>query len=484
MRWLAGALLAIFFVANPAAAQDSADGADKSEKAKAGDDAPPEVEKKAPVKDAEKGLEWAIDGYLNADFRYRNVDGENDLDIYLHTYVDAYSRNKDGVTWRGLFNGMFAWRVSSRRQPTDFTFNYWDTFNGSLQLRLYEAYAEGTGLAKGRGAIRVGRQFIDEGTYFHVDGARFDYTWENGPQLTLIGGVPVRLSGTSVDSNWMVGLVFRIQVAARTRLRFSYYHVDESFPGINFPQVDPINQPVSIPPGRIRDDYFGITVWHSFYTNLPVFGRFSVLNGRANELHLRLRWFTKDAKWTAFVEWYQLFQRLNNVTNDLTPYVPMLGSYFPFFRLSARAIYTPNELWIAQAGLAWRQLEDTSDEGTFNHTYVSYTFSVTRTSLADEKLDLTISGIGYISTQRNDVFVITSSAMYRLTKDIDLSGGIDYSLYKYIYFNNSEREDVWTYWIRARWQAKKDLRVTGGISIDDDRFATYTSIFLRVTMRF
>lgn len=476
MRWF----ICVLLVCVPVAAQEPEEA---EAKAKARDDAPPAVEKKAPAQDPEKGLEWAIDGYLNLDFRYRNADGENDLDIYLHSYVDGYAR-KDGVTWRGLFNGMFAWRASSRRQPTDFTYNYWDTFNGDLQLRLYEAYAEGTGLAKGRGAIRVGRQFIDEGTFFHVDGARFDFKWENGPEVTLIGGVPVRLSGTSVDSNWMIGVVARMQVATRTRLRLSYYHVDESFPGINFPLVDPQNQPVSIPPGRITDDYIGLTVWHSFYTNLPFFGRFSLLNGNANELHLRLRWFTKDAKWNAFVEWYQLFQRLNNVTNDLTPYVPMLGSYVPFFRLSARAVYTPNDEWIVQGGLAWRQVEDSSEEGTFNHTYGSYNFTVTRTNLSEGKLDITISGVGYLSDQTNDIFVVTSSAVYRLKEGLDLLGGIDYSLYKYLYFNNSESEDVWTYWIRARWTVKKNLRVVGGVSVDDDRFATYTTLFVRVTMRF
>ena len=162
----------------------------------------------------------------------------------------------------------------------------------------------------------------------------------------------------------------------------------------------------------------------------------------------------------------------------------MLGSYDPFFRLTGRAVYRPNDDWILQAGLAWRQLEDETDERTFNHTYLSYNVNATRVGLAEGKLDVTLSGVGYSSTQTNDTFVLNANAIYRLTQAVGLSGGVDYSLYKYVYFNNSEREDVWTFWIRARWQARKDLRIVGGISVDDTRFTTYTTVYVRATWRF
>jgi len=485
----------LFLLICPVLAQDANDPAgsddppvvagteEEKEAAKAQDRALPEPETKEPTQEAQDGLEWAIDGYLMADVRYRNASGENDLDFWLHSYVDGWKKTASGTTWAFRFNARLFWRVTSRRQPTDFTFNYWDTFSGALQARFYEVYAQARDLAKGRVDLTVGRMFLQEGVYFHIDGGRVDFKWKKAT-ITLAGGVPVRLSGTSVDSNWMVGLIFRAPVAKRTRIRFSYYHVDESFPGINFPQVDPINQPVSIPPGRVTDDYFGFSVWHYFYTNLPFFARFTLLNGRANELHLRLRWFTKDGKWSVFTEWYQLFERLNNVTNDLSPYVPMMGSFDPFFRLTGRAIWRPNDEWIVNAGLAWRQLSNTSDEGRFNHTYLNYTFTVTRVGLMKDKLDLTLSSVGYNSTRTNDIFVITGSAVYKLSDVVELSGGLDYSLFKYFYFNNTERENVWTFWLRARWKPEKDWRVDGGISVDDDRFTTYTTLYVRVTMRF
>jgi len=430
-----------------------------------------------------EALGWAIDGYLMLDTRYRNAAAENDLDIILHAYVDAHRTTDTGVTWRGLFNGRMIADLVGNQQPNDFLYSFWDTFDGSVQGRLYEAFAEGSGLGKGHWSFRVGRQFIDEGVYFHVDGARVDWKGEKAT-VSVIGGAPVRLSQTSVDTNWLIGLVARAPIGDKTRVRFSYYHIEESFPGINFPVVDPPNQPVSIPPTTLKDDYFGFTGWHRFAKNLPFFGRFTLLNGRANELHLRLRWFTMDGKWRAHVEWYQMFNRLVNVTNDLTPYVPMMGSFDPFFRLTARVVRRVGNEWVLQAGLAWRQLENESDEGVFNHTFGQYSFIATRSGLADGKLDITLSGIGYNSTQRNDTFVTNLNATYRLSRTLLLSGGVDYSLYKYVYFNNSEREDVWTTWVRLRWEARKDIRVEGGVSVDDDRHTTYTAIFIRVTWRF
>ena len=131
----------------------------------------PEAEKK-PSPAAQDSLAWAIDGYLMLDTRYRNADGENDVDVYLHAYADASKKAGDGKTWRVLFNGRLIWRATSRRDPTDFTYNFWDTYDGDVQVRLYETFFEGRGLSKGNIDIRVGRQFLDEGVYFHVDGAR------------------------------------------------------------------------------------------------------------------------------------------------------------------------------------------------------------------------------------------------------------------------------------------------------------------------
>ena len=89
--------------------------------------------------------------------------------------------------------------------------------------------------------------------------------------------------------------------------------MSQYFRGINDPVVDPITDPVSYPAQTLNDDLFGLSIWQPFGKQARIFARFTLLNGDANELHLRFRWFTKDGGWVVLAEWYQLFQRLFNV---------------------------------------------------------------------------------------------------------------------------------------------------------------------------
>ncbi|MHC4547639.1 MAG: hypothetical protein ACYTEZ_02595 [Planctomycetota bacterium] len=483
------AALVIALATSPALAEE--DPPPSSAEAVAGEEKPPPSQEPATRESpaeteaaAKQQRAWDIEGYIDEYLRYRNVSGDNDFYSFTQFYVDA--TRGTGRPYHFRFNGRLIAELAGDQQPNDPLYGFWDTFDHDVQFRLYEAYFDVPQLAKGTLLVRAGRQFIDEGVYLQVDGLRIDMDLSQhfkGVDFTVIGGVPVRLSGTSVDSNWMVGAIVRARVTDRTRLRFSYYHISEFFPGINDPVVDPTNQPVTYPAEHLDDDLVGLSVWHRFQPTLRFFGRFTLLNGDANELHLRLRWFTKDGRWTAVIEWYQLFERLQNVTNDLTPYVPMLGSYQPFWRLGARVTYRIAEVWIFQGGLSHRQLENESNEGTFNHEYNHGYLAATRVDAWTPGLDLTLTANGYQSSS-NDLAAVTTTADYRVSPRVRVTGGIDYSFYKYIWFNNTEHEDVWTYFARVRWEAAKRTIVTGGVSVDDARFDTWTTVFVRVTFRF
>ena len=98
-------------------------------------------------------------------------------------------------------------------------------------------------------------------------------------------------------------------------------------------------------------------------------------------------------------------------------------------------------------------------------------------------LDITVVLNGF-NTRENDVVNVGGHVTWRVSPTVDLDAGIDYAFYKYILFQNTERENVYTYSVRVDWRARKKTTVTGGISIDDDRFFTYTTLFARVTVRF
>jgi hypothetical protein len=491
------ALLSLILLAAPVAAEeDEAGGAveavaeDTAEAGASGEEVPdtPPAENDQPQPDATtddaSGLKWDVEGYLSQEWRYRNAGGSNDLDIYTHVFADV-TFNGDRV-WKARVNGRLVADVAGDQDATDPLRDIWDGFQHDVQFRLYEAYAETDSLFDMLG-FRGGRQFIDEGVYLHYDGVRLDLDLNRKLRdftASIFGGVPVKFGEPNREESWLVGVVVRGKVAERTRIRLEYYHVSEYFEGINDPLVDPLQQPQSIPAQNLDDDLLGLSVWHRFEDTLRAFVRFSLLNGEANELQARLRWFTLDGKWAVVLDTYTLFERLLNVTNDLTPFVPMLGSFEPFFRVSARITYRHGDTWIFQGGVSYRVLADEDDEGTFNHEYEHYYLAITRLGLLeDERLDLTVTANGFYGTG-NDAVNVSGHLDFRLSEKITLSGGIDYALYKYDFFQNTEHEDVWTYAARLRWQVREKIRVTGEFSVDDDRFYTYYTFLLKVTVRF
>ena len=297
------------------------------------------------------------------------------------------------------------------------------------------------------------------------------------------GGVPVRLGEAHRNDAWLAGLVARLKISDRTRARLEYVHVSEFFEGVNVPPVDPFVEPVQIPAGHLDDDLFGLSLWHRLFDALRLFGRLTFLDGDVNELHLLGRWSTRDGRWTLVVVVYRLFGRLDNVTNDLTPFVPLLGNYEPFTRVTVRATRRIGDTWILQGAVGHRELDEERDEGTFNHEFNQYTFTATRLDLADRRLDLTLVANGYAST-RNDVVAVGGHADVRLTATVELSAGVDYALFKYDWFQDTERENVWTYSARVRWKARKDLEFTGSATLDDDRFEETWTVLLKVVWRF
>jgi len=395
--------------------------------------------------------------------------------------ADAIVQGKVPFTFR--FYGRGVWTASGDPEPGDLLYGTWDTYDGQLQGRLYETYVRFERFLRDDSSLTLGRQFIDEGTYLQYDGARWDLKLEHF-DLVVYGGGGVDYAEASGDEHWLVGVLAKGRIDRwRTRWRVQYLHVNQDFAGINDPTAGPGVDPVVFPAQTLNDDLVGVTLWQPFGESTLAYGRFTLLNGDANELHLRLRWATKDARWVVFADYYQLFQRLFNVTNDLTPFVPLLGSYDPFVRGTLRATWRPKSTLLLEAGASFRLLEDENDEGEFNHEWFNYYASVTVLDLFKERVDLTFAVNGYDSSG-DEYTAVTSNADVRLRENVLLSGGVDYALYKYDWFSNSEREDVWTYRADLRWDVSEKLRAEFRVAVDDDSVATWTMVIARLTWRF
>jgi hypothetical protein len=131
----------------------------------------------------------------------------------------------------------------------------------------------------------------------------------------------------------------------------------------------------------------------------------------------------------------------------------------------------------------WRVLDDADDEGVFNHEWFNYYATFTWAELVKEKVDLTLTLSGY-DTDGSSQTVVTSNIDIRVKEKWLLSVGVDYALYKYIWFSDSEEENVWTYRGELQWDPSPQWRGVFGVYVDDDRITTWTYVIARLTWRF
>jgi len=441
----------------------------------------------APPVDADQdhARTWEIEGYLSTRLRFESAAGDDVLRLFVDLNADAHHKGELPYTIR--VNGRAGWTVTDKPDPDSYVFGIWDTFGGRLNGVLYELFVSFPEVINKKSRITLGRQFIDEGVYLHFDGARVDLGLDHlAPDLevSIYGGAGVEWGEEDGQEHWLVGVLGKGSIPQwKTRWRLQYLFVNQHFDGINDPSLDPLVDYAVYPAQTLEDHLVGVSIWQPFGESTRFFGRFTLLNGDANELNLRLRWANRDGRWTLLAEWYQLFQRLFNVTNDLTPYVPLLGSLDPFFRASIRATWRPRHDLVVELGGAWRALDDEQDEGPFNREWFNYYATFTWLELWKERVDLTLTASGY-DTDGSSQQVITSNVDVRLKEKLLLSLGLDYALYKYDWFSNSERENVWTYRGELQWDPTPSLRGNLGIYVDDDRVTTWTYFVARLTWRF
>ncbi|MHC4224496.1 MAG: hypothetical protein ACYSUN_10945, partial [Planctomycetota bacterium] len=442
-------------------------------------------EQEAKKQQDQADLKSEVDGYLNAWFRFRKVGSDQDNDFYGDLYIN-YTHRGDNII-RARANARVYWDFGGNQQPNDPLRGFWDSFNSDVQARVFEAWVEWDRAKDDKLKVRVGRMYIEEGTYLQFDGAQVDVglsKWVQGMDFSVLAGVPVLVSERSRSGDWLAGFVLRHRVNPNTRWRFEYYHLSQNFDGINDPITDPINQPVTLPAGRNKDDLFGFSFWHRQGKSLNFFGRFTILQEDPNELHLRGKWQSDDFRWNAIVEWYQIYTRLVNVANEISPFVPMLGSLEPFWRLSVRGTWQDFEHWIVRAGYTRRELHDSRDEGQFNHTYNSYFASGTYLGLAEGKLDLTLITTGYDTNADRSIFVLGGNADWRFAPKWSLNAGIDYSLWKYDFMAALERENVWSAWLEARFRPEKKWSLWSRLLVQEDDFDSWITLIVAAKMRF
>jgi hypothetical protein len=397
-----------------------------------------------------------IEGFVSAKLVSRWTDGDSDVDLTSvvsldwsdprHAWITAHfvariSADLDGKKAGSQYNGLS------------------DLNNQALDFDLYDAYVDILP-AEGLGRLRIGRQFeVDTPEIVHYDGLSFATHPSGDKEFTagVYGGVPVRLYADRSERRALFGVYAEERPWEGGRARIDWMHLeDDTLP-------DPGN------------GIIGLGLWQRFDGGWSGEAQYTRLEDQDRDLRLRAQWTSPKSGFSASVNWYEQFQTLNQLPQDMDPYTQILLELFPYQQFGA-AISTElsSKLQLDLAADA-RRVSDSGDLGEFNRDWERYRATLVFLGLFAPQLDLSLFGDLWDGDNR-DTEAWGFDLAYDTRQEWKFGAGSYYSLYKYDMFQNSERDDVRTWYARATWKVGAKLTLELVYDYEDDSLQQYNAL--------
>ena len=424
---------------------------------------------------APSALGSAIDDVLarvhgSVSLQYRGRRGSDDTDQDLYQWLDLRigDENADRISATVFLRATADLdRQRDRRDAYEFT-SLADSYDSSANARLYSGYLTwrpGSGPAA---LARIGRQYVYSAETFHLDGVYAESReLHEATHMTaaVYGGVPVHLYERSPSGDWITGAALSAEPFRWTRATVDYVHVSDDYDG------------------AVRDDLAALRVWQRANPWLDLYGRVSYLDAlRDVELRATARFDEQDLLVQA--TWYRLLEPMDEeFTTEFDPYFTVLHTLHEYDQARLRAVKGFGEELVLEVGADVRDVRDTGDEGASTRDTRRWYVMPTFPELLWEGAELSLiaerwSGNG----QRLQTY--GGEVTHRVSDDVLVSLGTDYSLYGYDAFRDRERNHVRTVFADLRWKLSDRLTLRVRHSHEKDDEETYDVFTLGLTLAF
>jgi hypothetical protein len=190
-------------------------------------------------------------------------------------------------------------------------------------------------------------------------------------------------------------------------------------------------------------------------------GRATMLEGAGRDARVRATWVDAESELTVLATYYVLYQRQNDLVQELDPFTASLLALEPYQRAQVLVTGPAREDLLLEGGYERRELLDADDAGEFNRDFGRLHAAGTKLDLFDADLALRLSGELWDATG-----VRTTAWGADLSRDfgseLEASLGSYFALYKYDFLLVQERDNVRTYYAGVEWHRTRsatfDLR--------------------------
>lgn len=406
-------------------------------------------------------------GVATARLRARTTtDGDHDVDLY--EYLRLRYRAETDTGWSGALYGRVAQDLDGFAPRGQYDpFNDVDSSYGTvLTGRLYHLYATYRFDCGPLEQVRIGRQDVDGGYPFLVDGVHVTTAPRGEAEFQATGfvGMPAHLFEDSPEGDFIggLGVAFRPWTDADARADWVYVVDENAYYGT------PRNNLFT---GELRQKLSSWASGRVWYEQVDSHAREVGVSGLSYlpEHDLALRGSFKSQLYTE-----------NSLVYDFDSYTAILRTLHPYWDAHVSASKGLSACVSAEAGITGRGLWDSGDVGTFNREFVRGYATLSR-EFARNNVTLSFTG-EYWASDENVVsggFDLT----WKPSACFKLSSGIDYALYRTDFINVERYHSYGLYgraWFvpAASWKADITLRA------EDDTRGTFLTLMAGLAYEF
>lgn len=405
----------------------------------------------------------AFRGTYRSDLRVRATGDDSDKDLYQYLQLSWGDANAPGLS--ASFHGRLTADLDGRGDDGEFFVfdSITDTYDKRLNARLYHAFLDLR--PAGRTAIerlRLGRQFVEGGDVFHLDGLRVDTTWPAGGaargELTVFGGIPAHLFESSLDGDVMVGGRIVVPVAQDGRASVEFVHIQDD----------------SLYYGAEEANLLSIGLRGPLGPNASAWAQYQHLNGEPREFRVDVDAQVPTRDVFVRAAFYSLLTAQQERVTDLDPFFAVARALEPFWTASVSLSKGLSDHVHIEAGVDVRRLYEENDESRFNHAFERYFVLVGTENWPRDGFFVTLTGEHWQSADRATTF--GAEVEYRPSKAFRLRLGTDFQLYRFDFYEVEERQSSRSVYVRLRWRPSDRWRAHLRLRVEDDDFDTYVRL--------
>ena len=396
---------------------------------------------------------FTYNNFISGDFRtqyegrWAGRQDDHDMYQYLRFQTKDFYDNKLSIAGSGRLS-----EDLDGHEPKSGAFrDILDTYDSSVNGRLYYLYGDIKNPLIDNSTLRVGRQYIYSVDTILFDGVKYDQ--QIGPIETYaFGGLRAsQYSSTYFDTVTGAGVAARPFIDTRTNVDYMRI-IDDSF----------------------IDDEIGLNVWQKIHEDFNFYGRFDLLNSSPKDLMVKFSWDKID--WDANVDlsYFQFLHSIAEQSNNISPYYQVLGTFRPFYLISLTGYKGLGEHYGISSGVDYRRLINEDQENTFNRDYSRefFSFMVNNVLLHESQATFTVE---HWDVAGYDNSLDLGVDLGKKIDKFDVGIGTSYSFYKYNFTgsndleailddpaasNVEQRVDVRTYYMRIKYLLTKKSDIT------------------------